>query len=63
MPDGGMSIIAVPKATSSKDETGKTRDRETYSVLIDTLLRISAQNYGVYLPPPTKDVMQKERAA
>jgi len=38
----------VPAETSSKDAEGKVRDAETYSILIDTLLRLGAE-YGVML--------------
>ena len=38
----------VPAETSSKDSEGKVRDAETYSILIDTLLRFGSE-YGVML--------------
>ena len=58
--DGSTAIISIPKATSSHDETGAPRSRETYSELIDTMLRIASEDYGVYLPPPKK--LEKETA-
>jgi hypothetical protein len=38
----------VPAERSSKDAEGRARDRETYSALIETLLRLAAE-YGVVL--------------
>lgn len=38
----------VPAERSSKDSEGRVRDRETYSQLIETLLRLAAE-YGVVL--------------
>ncbi len=34
----------VPKETSSKDADGNARDIETYSILIDTLIRFAAEH-------------------
>lgn len=55
LPDGSAAIMSIPKATSSHDETGAIRSRETYSKLIDTMLRIASEIYAVYLPPPKKE--------
>lgn len=38
----------IPAERSSKDSEGRVRDRETYSALIETLLRLAAE-YGVVL--------------
>lgn len=46
---GGVTYSwPVPRATSSKDEDGNPRDVETYSMLIDSLLRLASE-YGCYL--------------
>lgn len=40
----------VPKETSSKDADGRKRDRETYSALIETLIRFAAEQGYVVMP-------------
>ena len=40
----------VPRETSSKDANGRKRDHETYSVLIESLIRFAADN-GYVIPP------------
>jgi hypothetical protein len=41
----------VPVATSSHDEHGNKRDRESYSELIEALIRFAAEQ-GYIIPPP-----------
>jgi hypothetical protein len=40
----------TPKETSSKDSDGKKRDAETYSELIETLIRFAAEQGFVVMP-------------
>jgi hypothetical protein len=43
----------VPKATSSHDEFGNKRDRESYSDLIEALIRFAAEQGYIVAPPAT----------
>ena len=48
MVNGEFMRYPIPKARSSVDEQGRARDVQTYSLLIETLLRVSAE-YGYYI--------------
>jgi hypothetical protein len=51
--DGELVRWPVPRATSSHDELGNKRDRESYSDLIEALIRFAADQGYIVAPPAT----------
>lgn len=50
----------VPVATSSHDENGNKRDRESYSELIEALIRFAGEQ-GYIIPPPLRTEARSEQ--